>query len=664
MGKKKGRKSASDRKALAKRNVLEAEANTKGEKWKDLSVDRGMMKWLRLLISNPLHRNITVIILLLSFIILLYFNSLGNEFTNWDDQMIYGNPVIRSLSLQNLVHFFTLKKASTYQPIRTLSYAVDYRFWGLNPVGYRLTNVFFYLLTCVAIFFTSRLLLENILTSSASSSDRMAFFTAFVFAAHPVHVEAVTWLAARKEVLQGFFFFLSFYLYMRAGEIEDQKKKWVVYGWVFLTFLLSVLSKPSAVVLPALFLLYEATRKGGEFGQFMKRHWPFILPSLGVSLLFFLVLLKAMSEAEGIKPFYGASLGSNLVIVVYLILYNIKLLAFTKAYSAAYTITASFSVLSKWTLMVFATTLFLFIVVFWSKKKTNLFFFSFFWFLITLLPFLNLVPISILLADRYVFIASFGYCLVVGFLLNRIYEARKGMGSSILFKAFALILFLMLIVSYSWMTFYQNRVWRDSFSLWADAVKKYPWSNLGNAMMGTVFLKRGENEEAVKYLERAIRVRPTDAISRSALGTAYARLNQLAEATKELLEAIRLMPDEDLPKLQLSAVYFRQKEYQKSEEILKELLARNPESENLRLRLGDVYRATGRFQDAISQMKEVLRLYPQSFDANEALGNLYLSSALGNSKEAIYYYTEAIGKARKPSPKVDELRWVIQDLER
>jgi protein O-mannosyl-transferase len=612
-------------------------------------------------LPNAFFHTGVLICLFLFFISFLYGSSLNHGFTNWDDQMIYGNPVIRSLNWKTILQIFTPQRASTYQPIRLLSYAVDYHFWGLDPLGYRLTNLFFYLLTCILLFFTTRLLLRRILSSSRQASDRMAFFTAFIFAAHPVHVEAVVWLSARKEALHGFFLFLSFYLYMKTGEVQERKKRWLYIGLVLTTFLLAILSKPSAVVMPALILIYEITRREGKVRSFLREHRSFIVASIGISLLFMAILFKAMSEAGGIKPYYGGSMASNWIISVYLILYNIKLLAFTTAYSAAYTITASISVLSKWTILVFSTTLFLFLAVVWSKRKTNLFFFSFFWFLITVLPFLNIIPISTLLADRYVYLASFGYCLVVGFLLNRLYETRKGLSSSVFFKVLALSLFLGLLGSYSWMTLQQNRVWKDSFHLWADVLKKYPWSSLGNSMMGSVFLQRGENEKAARYLERAINIRPTDGISRCNLGIAYARLNQPDKALKEFLEAIRLRPDDDLPQIELSTFYFLQKEYQKSEEVLKGLLRRNPTNAALHLRLGELYRTTDRLPEAVSQIEEAIRLEPQGLDAYEALGSLYLSN-LGDLQKAADYYTRAVQMAPESSPKIDEFRWIVQDL--
>lgn len=657
----KGRKSALSRKGAGKPDIFVKGKRVEAEnQW---IRDRGLIAWIRSFFSNPSRRDFAVILLLLCFIFLVYSNSLRNDFTNWDDQMIYDNPSIRSLDWKDIINIFTPGKASTYQPIRTLSYAVDYHFWGLSPLGYHLTSIFFYFLTCITILFSTRLLLTNILVSIPSLEGyRTAFFTSFLFAAHPVHVEAVTWLAARKEVLHGFFFFLSFYLYLKLAEIQDKKRKSVFIGLIFLTFLLSILSKPSAVVLPAIFLLYEAARRQEEIGTFLRRNWSFILVCTAISFVFISILLKVMVESEQIKPFYGGTMFSNLIIAFYLFLYNIKLVAFNTAYAAAYTITASFSLESIRTLVVIATTVLLFFFSLSARKRTSLFFFSFFWFFITLLPFLNIIPISTLLADRYAFLPSFGYCLILGFYLNKLYGLKKSSQSSGVLKGIAIFVFIGLLSGYSYLTFEQNRVWKDSFTLWTDAVRKYPEGNLANAMVGLVFLDRGEYEEASKYLEKAVRIRPGDALSHNNLGIAYTRLNRPERALEEFMESTRLGPKDDTFKRNLAIFYATQREYGKAEEVLNRLLAKNSNNANLHFQMGRLYKEMGRMDEAVAELEKSIRLAPQFIDSYEELGNIYLK-AFKDPEKAIHYYTQAIKLAGKPTCKTDELRWIIQDLE-
>jgi protein O-mannosyl-transferase len=607
------------------------------------------------------HRSITVGFLFLFFIPLLYFNSLGNDFTNWDDQMIYANPKIRSLDWKNVLDMF-VPGQGTYQPVRVFSYAVDYRFWRLNPLGYHLTNVFFYLLTCLVLLFMIPLLLKNLFSGvSRDSLDRVTLFTALLFSAHPVHVEAVTWLAARKEVLHGFFLFLSFYLYLRTGEIREASKRRVYIGFVFLTFLLAVLSKPSAVILPGLFILYEVSRERSVIGSLMRERWLLFTVSGVISLVFVLILFKSVGGATAFLPFYGGSLLSNLIVAMNLVLYNIKLLIFTTDYSAAYTITASFGLLSKWTMMVFGVTLLLTLAALWSRRKTSLFFFSFFWFLIAVSPFLNIFPISILLADRYVYIASFGYCLVMGFLINRLYEVRSGTGKSVVFKSVALLLFLTLLSGYSWMTIQQNKVWKDSFSLWSDAVRKYPEGNLANAMMGGVSIDQGRYERALPYLEKAIRIRPSDVISRKNLGIAYMKLGDFGKAIKEFLTVLQQTPEDETLKFTVAILYGEQKEYRKSEEILDELIRKRPDEYLFHLHKGYLHEETGQFEEALREYERSIRLAPQQPSPYRQLGDFYLYRRK-DLKKAIGCYAEALKRTEPSDPKAEQLRWIIQDL--
>jgi tetratricopeptide (TPR) repeat protein len=523
----------------------------------------------------------------------LYLNSLGNLFTNWDDAMIYGNPQIRSLSWENVKDIFSYVKGSTYQPVRVLSYAVDYFFWKLNPLGYHITNILFYILTCIMIFLALRHLSGNLRDkASADSHKRVALFGSLLFAAHPVHVEAVTWLAARKEVLQGFFFFLAFYLYLKGREGESRKRM-VYLSLVLFSILLAILSKPSAIVFPAMILVYEIAQRKNKWIEFIKSHWLFFAISIVISIVFASILIKVMLDAGGVKPYRGGSFFSNLIISFYAFIYNIKLLLFTINYSAAYTITVSNPILSLQTFTFVGIAFLLIGLSVWSLKYTKIVFFAFFFFFVTLLPYLNIIPISTILADRYVFIASFAYCFLLGIAFDKFYVMRNKRLSEGFFKLFSISIFILLLLSYSFMTIQQNKIWENSYTLWADAVEKYPNSNTANAIMGVVYMELGMDERAVEHLEKAVRILPYDYQSRNNLGIVYGRMEQPDKALKELMTAIWLKPEDDTIKINLSAFYQRQKEYKKAEEVLKYLLAKNPNGAQLRYRLGMVYKDAG-----------------------------------------------------------------------
>ena len=607
-------------------------------------------------------------ILSLCFLVLisagLYLNSIDNLFTNWDDQMIYSNWQIRSLGWENICKIFTYIKGATYQPVRVLSYALDYYFWGHNPLGYHITNIFFYILTCIMVFLTLQTLSSSLRDKASSiSHQRVALFGSLLFAAHPVHVEAVTWLAARKEVLQGFFFFFAFYLYLKGREGAG-KRRLIYLGFTLFSILLATLSKPSAVVFPGIILIYEIAQRKNKWMDFIKSHRLFFGLSIFISAIFTFILIKVMLDAGGVKPYRGGTFFNNLLISFYAFLYNIKLLIFTINYSAAYTIPVSNPIISLKTFTFVGITFLLTGLSIWSLKKTKVIFFSFFFFLVSLLPFLNIVPISTLLADRYVFIASFAYAFLLGIFFDRFYAYRQRKFSEGFFKLLSVSIFILLLAGYSFATIVQNKVWQNSYTLWSDAVEKYPESNTANALMGVVYMELGMDEEAVKYLEKAVQILPYDYQSLNNLGIVYGRLGQYEKALSGLLKAIYLQPDNDSIKINLSLLYQREKKYDEAEKVLKYLINKNPQnSALLRFRLASVYKDAGKYESALSELIKSSELAPNIINPYEEMGNIY-SSRLKDREKAIYYYSKGIEAAPKAKSRVEDLRWMVQDLQR
>ena len=592
----------------------------------------------------------------------LYLNSLGNQFTNWDDGMIYGNLRIRSLDWENIVKIFTPRKGATYQPIRVLCYALDYHFWELDPRGYHISNIFFYVLTCLAVFFSLRTLSAHLRNEApASSHERVAFFGSLVFAVHPVHVEAVTWLAARKEVLQGFFFFMAFYLYVKGRE-KGGRRRATFFGLVLLFIVLAILSKPSAIVFPAVVLVYEISAGKGRWIDFVKRYWMFFVVSLSISLLFLFISIKVMLESGGVKAFWGGTLLTNLIHSFYSFIYHIKLLTLTINYSTSYVIFVPGPVFGLNTFLVMGAVVLFFGLSLWSLRKTRIFFFSLFFFFVTLLPYLNIVPISTLLADRYVFIPSFSYAFLLGIGFDRLYAFKAKPFSSGFFKILSVAVLLLLLSGHSFMTIQRNKVWENSYTLWADAVEKYPESNTANALMGVVYMDLEMNEKAVEHLEKAVLLLPYDYESRNNLGIVYGRLDQPERALEELKTALQLRPDSYAARINLSVFYIRQKEYQKAEETLKYLLSKDPGNAMLYYRLGAVYKEMGDYGAAVSSFTRSMELAPHIINPYEELGNIYLHH-FKDVQKAKDYFTRGIEAVPDAPSRVDTLRREIQDLE-
>ena len=84
---------------------------------------------------------VAVLVIIIAATALIYARSLQNGILNWDDQAhIINNPDIQSLSLHNLTTIFTSYYVSMYQPLTTLSFAIEYHFFGLQPAAYHATK--------------------------------------------------------------------------------------------------------------------------------------------------------------------------------------------------------------------------------------------------------------------------------------------------------------------------------------------------------------------------------------------------------------------------------------------------------------------------------------------------------------------------------------------
>ena len=581
---------------------------------------------------------IFAICVLTGVVAVLYLNSLGNDFVNWDDPgTILNNKQIRSLEWTNLKDIFTLRKASTYQPIRVLSYAVDYHFWQLNPLGYHITNIVLYILTCIMILFTTRELSQFLRSDKTSQSHwRVGFFAALLFAVHPVHVEAVTWLSGRKEVLLGFFSFSSVYFYLRASGPLSRAKRGTLYGLAFLCFVLATLSKPSAVVLPVIMLVFELCREKANLTRVVKKAVWFA-PAAVVSFILALVLMKVMVEAEGIYPYWGGSLLSNFLVASYLFLLNIKLVAWTINYSNIYILMIPFSILGLFLLLNVA----LIGLAVWMRKRWPLIAFAIFWFYVTLLPFSNLIPISTLLADRYVFIPSFAYCLVLALCFEKLWSVKRKDVSRDFFPFLTTVFLIGLVVGYGYMTVHQNTVWKDSYTLWLDAAAKQEKSSMPMTSLGALFLDGDMDEEALEVLEKAVKANPSDALGHNNLGIAYQRLGDYKKSEHHYLKALSLKPRLYESLFNLGGLYAEKGDFDKSIGVFLDMVAEHPRDARLYFQLGYVYEKAGKVDDAIRSYEKSIDLAPHVITPYESLGRLYLEK-LHDQKMAIHFFRKGL----------------------
>ena len=177
-----------------------------------------------------------------------FFPALLNDFVNWDDdKILYDNPFYRGLGWVQVKWMFSTFLMGHYQPLTWLSFAIDHQLWGMAPFGYHLTSVLLHAGNAAMFYCVSRRLLRAAIGKLADEQswrlELSAGLSALLFAIHPLRVESVAWATERRDVLSGFFYFVTLYFYLRAVENSHPGtfRKWL--GAATIAYLLSLLSK-------------------------------------------------------------------------------------------------------------------------------------------------------------------------------------------------------------------------------------------------------------------------------------------------------------------------------------------------------------------------------------------------------------------------------------
>src|SRR3989441_241310 len=204
------------------------------------------------------------------FTLAAFLPALQNQFVNWDDKDNFlDNPHYRGLGWTHLRWMWTTHLGH-YIPLTWMTLGLDYLLWGMNPVGYHLTNLLLHAANAVVFFFVVLRILTRALSSPSERGHALALsagFASLVFAIHPLRVESVAWATERRDVLSGLFYLLTILMYLRAREREERGRGW--YWLSVAVFGCALLSKSMVVNLPVVLLIldvYPLRRLGGAMG--------------------------------------------------------------------------------------------------------------------------------------------------------------------------------------------------------------------------------------------------------------------------------------------------------------------------------------------------------------------------------------------------------------
>jgi Tfp pilus assembly protein PilF len=558
---------------------------------------------------------IAVIICLLS--VSVYLPSLENNFVNWDDpSYVYENPNLKSPDTDFVKWAFSTSRTGYWHPLTWISLRADYAFWELNPEGYHLTSVLLHGLNTLLVVLLAGSLFMKGLPSQKGPVMFGAAVVGAMFGLHPFHVESVAWISERKDVLYSFFWLLSLLAYTGYASSAVVKRKVLLFLLCFMSFALSILSKPMAVTLPLVLLILDfyPFRRLDQKGSFIKvalvEKLPFFLLSFVVSF----VTIMGQKQEGAITAIEYLSFGKRVSGAIRAIGVYLAKTVWPADLVPFYPLDLNISLLTweNMLALVFVLSFTAISIKLWRRIPLLLACWGYF--LITLLPVLGIVQVgSQAMADRYMYLPILGPLMIIGALGSIAWE--KGKTVRYLFVA----LFLSFSVFISVITVKQIPVWKDSISLWEYVNMRKPAVLLAHINLGLAYNEQGRTEDAIIEFQTALLINPDNAPVHNHLGLAYKTQGRTEAAVKEYVRAIQIDPAYARPHNNLGIIYFEQR---RTEEAMKEFLTAielDPSQSEAHRNLGVLYIEAGRLNDAVKEFQIASDLDPNNTTLRESL---------------------------------------------
>jgi hypothetical protein len=472
--------------------------------------------------EQPLSRHFPAIVAVLT--LLLFLPALNNEFVNWDDERNFVlNPNYRGLGWTEIQWMWTSHLLGRYVPVTWMTLGLDYTIWGMNPFGYHLTSVLFHTVNAVLFYFLSLALLRIALRDRSMEIQARipigALFAALIFALHPLRAESVAWVTERRDVVSGMFFLLAILAYLRG-----RKYYWACFGF----FVLALLSKEIAVTLPVILLILDAypLRRLGRAAWLEKIPF-FLLSAVDGVLALYIGKLEGIT-ASMVRVNWLARLAISLYGLAFYIWKT--LLPFSLA--PFYALTPHKIDPRALPFQLSAVTVILVTVAaLMFRRKYPALLAAWLTYAVILIPVLGIFHNGQqITADRYSYLACLGWAIIAGGILVVVQKRAVMLAAGVA------------ICGLGFLTFKQVRVWRDSETLWAQAVAVAP-SFIAYNNLGLVYSARGDSAGAIAHFRQSIQMADDYELSHNNLGASLLELGLNDEAIREFQTALTLKPD-------------------------------------------------------------------------------------------------------------------------
>src|SRR3989344_4225921 len=532
----------------------------------------------------------------------IYAFNLHNPLFWDDDDWIINNSFVHDFSrlkeifTRNILAGFGLN-SNYYRPFLLLTFALNYIISGIKPLGYHLVSNGFHIANGLLVFSILYFALKKKLP---------AFVAALLFLIHPLQTEAVTYISGRGDPMSVFFMLLALWLFIKRENLGNSRtsKYWLLSISSLFSMILAVLSRETAILLPALILIfYIAFLSKDRLFVSVKTAFAKTIPFWTISGFYWFLRMTVLNFNNTLNFYsqvndYTGHLSYRLYTFGYALVEYFKLIFVPLGLHMERDLAIRTSILQwpVWLAVLIIAGIICAGWYFFKKRKQQsirVWFFSWAWFFIALAPVSGIIPINAVMYEHWLYLPLIGFFALAGCCIGKALEIAK-IKTNFGYR----FLILGLIVYFSFFataSAKRNLAWGGPIKFYEDILRYNPNSvrimnNLGNLYsakknydkaiefyekaaagpngnifaqphynLANIYAAKGDIRKAIVGYKKAVEADPNFPFAYQNLAVIYAGQGELAEAQKMLERVIELRPFEPEIYYNLALVFLAQK---------------------------------------------------------------------------------------------------------
>lgn len=535
-----------------------------------------------------------------------YLATVRFDFVYDDGPQIINNPTLTSWkTLPTLFTGHSWKfllpdwAGNYYRPIFMTWLLLNRKLFESSPAAFHATTILVHLVVTWLAYLVARLLLR---------SNVQAGYVALLFGLHPVHIESVAWVSGVTDPLMAAFVLAAFWAWIKAEREPNQSG--VYRGLTVLFYAAGCLCKETALFLPVVIVAHDVLR--GQFERDLKgllrAIWDTLV--LWITAAAYLVVrslaLRGLVHSDHHEPL------ANILLTIPTIIWGyMRRLVWPVRMSVFYDTPPVTSPL-QWRFILPFVALIVAAVFAWRiGKRTRLTGLALLWILVFLAPaILGLLafPRGEWVHDRYLYLPSFGFCLLLVYATAQLPSRRELFGLPATQTAIILIVSAAMALG----TAYEEQYWANEFMLFARGTQVAPNSALAKAHLANDFFRRGDLEDTERLYQEALALDPANWKNHVAYALMLYYSAQYERADAALAKSEAMVPSDSNQYFYQGLSRFNLGHYSSAEQGFSAAIHFGPGRARYHFWRGFSLEKQGRLEEARAEYQQELQQHPDS----------------------------------------------------